>query len=122
MRQYPSLLTFHLLLVHLLLLASLVLMILFGETDFNRLKMTGPYEVGYKDIRSTKLDNEVSVFYPINRGSQKRMIRNHNFPWFCHGDKTLRGIAKASVPYGSEYHPPMYIFRYLQKIMMNIVF
>jgi hypothetical protein len=106
----------------LLCLGSVTILILFGETDFSRLKMTGPYEVGYKEFRTTKLDNEVSVFYPINRKYHAANIGRRNTRWLRHGDKTLLGLVRASVPYGNENHPPVFVFRHLRKIMMDTVF
>jgi hypothetical protein len=49
-------------------------MITFGETDFQKLKMTGPYEVGYREFRTKKYGNEVSVFYPMERSEYKTKI------------------------------------------------
>jgi hypothetical protein len=42
-------------------------MVSFGETDFSRLKLNGNYEVGFKEFRTAKYDNEVSVYYPIDK-------------------------------------------------------
>ena len=41
--------------------------IFFGETNFNRLKMNGPYQVGHQDMfLSPKDGTEASVFYPMD--------------------------------------------------------
>ena len=37
-----------------------------GEATYDRYPHTGPYRVGHKMIRTKELDNEVSVFYPID--------------------------------------------------------
>ena len=105
----------------LITIVSIVLLILFGEFDFQRLKMEGPYQVGYKEFRTSRLDTEVSVFYPISKVHYAKMIKKNNSVWLRHGDKTLRGIAKASVPYGIENHPPMPFFRYFRKVKMDTV-
>ena len=36
-----------------------------------------------------------------------------------YGNKTLKGLALASVPYGREDHLPMFFFRYLKGIKMD---
>lgn len=86
---------------------STLLLILFGEVNFNRSKAIGPYEVGYKEFKTTKYDNAVSVYYPINKDHYKRMISSRNVRWLRDGDKTLLGIAKASGEYGSDKHVPV---------------
>ena len=105
----------------LLLLVSVAELLLFGDSDFGKVVMTGPYEVGFKEFRTTKLDNEVSVFYPISRTHHSELIKDHNTEWFRHGDKTLLGIAKASLPYGNTRHPPLFFFRFMRKIVMDTV-
>lgn len=106
----------------LLMLASFVCMLIFGEADLSFLKMAGPYEVGYKEFRTSALDNEVSVYYPIQRDVYRQIMKTQkgaNTKWLRHGDKTLEGIARASVPYGQEDPLPWFIFRYLRKIKMD---
>lgn len=39
----------------------------FGEINFAKLTLNGNYEVGFKEFRTSKFDNEVSVFYPIEK-------------------------------------------------------
>jgi len=75
---------------------SVTLLVLFGEVNLNRLKAIGPYEVGYKEFKTSKFDNAVSVYYPINKDHYKRMVASRNVRWLRDGDKTLLGIAKAS--------------------------
>lgn len=48
---------------------STFIMIVKGECDFSRFPITGPYQVGFKEFRTYFYDNEVSVFYPIDRDS-----------------------------------------------------
>jgi len=40
-----------------------------GESNFDRYPFKGPYHVGHKLIRSTEYDNEISVFYPIDKNA-----------------------------------------------------
>ena len=87
-----------------LVLVTVVLALLFGDGDLARLKVSGPFEVGHKEFRSLTLGNEVSVFYPVDRVHFKTAMKSskggRNSMWLRHGDKTLLGLVKASVPYG----------------------
>jgi hypothetical protein len=40
---------------------------LLGACDFNSMRFDGTYKVGVKHYHSEKRDNEVMVFYPIDR-------------------------------------------------------
>jgi hypothetical protein len=40
---------------------------LFGEANFNRLEMVGPYQVAHQDIHTTKYGLAVSAYYPMDR-------------------------------------------------------
>ena len=55
-----------------------VITILKGEADFSRFPINGPYQVGYKEFRTTIYDNEVSVFYPIDREHYTQHIKRRN--------------------------------------------
>jgi hypothetical protein len=44
---------------------SITITVLFGEVNFKRIRLNGPYQVGFKEFRTSKYDNMVSVFYPI---------------------------------------------------------
>ena len=44
---------------------SMTISYLFGEVNFKRIRLNGPYQVGFKEFRTTKYDTLVSVFYPI---------------------------------------------------------
>ena len=94
-------------------------MIAFGDSDFSRMELKGPYQVGHRDYRTAKLGSEVSVFYPVDKDEYKRVIKRDNTLWLRHGDNTLLGLAKASVPYGREDHPRPCWFRYFKRIKMD---
>jgi hypothetical protein len=53
-------------------------MIVKGECDFSKFPITGPYQVGYKEFRTCFYDNEVSVFYPIDREHYEKGIKRSN--------------------------------------------
>jgi hypothetical protein len=38
-----------------------------GKGDFSKLKMTGKWQVGFKEFRTQAYGNEVAVFYPIDK-------------------------------------------------------
>jgi hypothetical protein len=102
-----------------LLMGSVTLTFLFGESNLERLKVTGPFEVGHREFRSTKLGSEISVYYPVDRTHFKRhFTRKRNTSWLRHGDKTLLGLVKASVPYGREDPPPACVFRYFGNVKL----
>ena len=102
---------------------SILLTYFFGESNFKKLKMTGPFEVGHREIRSSVLGSEVSVYYPIDREHHRLKIREsrNNTSWIRHGDKTILGIAKASVPYGRDDHLPLFLFRFMRYIKIDTV-
>jgi hypothetical protein len=56
------------------LFATLSLIYMFGESDMSRAKMTGEYEVGYKEYRVHKMGTEISVYYPVMREAYNRML------------------------------------------------
>lgn len=46
--------------------------LVYGENDFAAYPFQGPYEVGFKVIRThIKFDNEVYVYYPMDRDKFK---------------------------------------------------
>ncbi len=98
---------------------SIGLLVAFGDSDFSRMSLKGPYQVGYRDHRASKLGSEVSIYYPVDRDEYDRVIRKRNTLWLRHGDHTLLGLAKASVPYGQEDHPRLCWFRYFRRIRMD---
>ena len=98
--------------------------VLLGEADFSKLKLNGPYEVGFKEFRSETKGNEVSVFYPISKGLYRLFINypGRNTDWLRHGDKTLLGIAKAGGGHaygGKGKHVSLNAMRPLRKIKMD---
>ena len=45
---------------------SIGLLVAFGDSDFSRMHLKGPYQVGHKDYRTIKLGSEVSIYYPVD--------------------------------------------------------
>jgi hypothetical protein len=48
-------------------LISLVLRYFFGEANFEHLKTSGPYDVGFTEFYTSKYSNSCSAFYPCNK-------------------------------------------------------
>jgi len=68
--------TFYCIIGFTLSLASTLLLVVFGEASFTRMTLNGPYQVGYREFRTTQFDNEVSVFYPISKEEHRRHIND----------------------------------------------
>ncbi|TNV73388.1 hypothetical protein FGO68_gene15043 [Halteria grandinella] len=117
--EHPSRVQLVNIIATILLMGSVILSFLFGESNLARIKLTGHFEVGHREFRATKLGSEVSVYYPVDRFHFKKNIsRSRNTAWLRHGDKTLLGLVKASVPYGREDPPPACVFRYMRNIKL----
>ena len=102
---------------------SVLLLVMFGEVDFRRLKNYGPYQVGFKEFRTRQFDNAVSVFYPVNKEYFKEVISKQNTPWLRNGDKTMEAYAKSLAPNGDvKGSPPLWVLRYLKDVVMDTVF
>ena len=48
--------------------------IIWGEANFDRVILTGPYEVGHMDIYMKNTGNAVSVYYPMDKDEHKRIM------------------------------------------------
>jgi len=59
----------------LVIFAGILITILFGEGDFAKVKLTGPFEVGHKDIHITGTGNAISVFYPMDKDVYRRIMK-----------------------------------------------
>lgn len=53
---------------------ALLTIFLFGEGNLDRYKMTGPFEVGHKDMFTTEGGIECSCYYPVDRDEFKNHI------------------------------------------------
>ena len=53
------------------LLASIALRIFYGPGDFSRVKIRGPYAVGFREYHVDATETAVSVFYPIDASYKK---------------------------------------------------
>jgi len=55
--------------------------VMLGTTDFRRVKIEGPFKVGVRWIRTSKLDTEIAVYYPIDQDEHDKHIETRNAPW-----------------------------------------
>ncbi len=63
-------------------------LVYFGESDFALYPQLGPYKVGLKSIRTTKFDDEVWVFYPIDKDQYYTNIDKKNLYWLDRKNET----------------------------------
>ena len=62
---------------------AIIVTLIFGENNLNKMPMTGPYEVGFRMVHTSKEGLEVSVYYPMDREEYAREIvkPGKNTPW-----------------------------------------
>ena len=65
-----------------------------GACDFSRLKIDGPYKVGVKYVKTEKYKNELTVFYPVDNGTdyERRMKNGGNALWMRDPEKRLKAV------------------------------
>jgi len=106
-----------------LLCLSIIISIHLGSSDLSCVTLNdAPYLVGHRDIRTITLGQEISVYYPVDRTSEnERLLRNNESSWLRREEKTLLGMARASVKYGREDHPSVRWFRWLRRVKMGTI-
>ena len=73
---------------------SLALYGLYGDPGYGQAKITGPYEVGFKEFTTHELYNDCSVFYPIDKDVvQKGSATVHLMRY----TKSLKGMCESLV-------------------------
>lgn len=98
--------------------------ILYGEGDFDRLVLTGPYEVGHKDMHISGTGNAISVFYPMDKHTHAQIMRkepSRNSIWMRYGYNTRLGGARATAPWGSALHTHPFVWKIFENVKMNTV-
>ena len=78
--------------------------LMYGEANFNRLYLTGPFEVGHKDINISSTGNAISVFYPMDPDVHAEIMDkepDRNTKWMRYGYNSRLGGARATAPWGS---------------------
>lgn len=99
---------------------ALLLVFIFGEGDLDRFKISGPFEVGHKDM-FTSDGVEMSCFYPMDKEEYAKTIKEsgRNSLMFRHGYKSRYGVAKATGAYGTDDFKHPWFFKYLDDVVMN---
>ena len=100
---------------------SIICSIIFGEANFDRVKMTGPFQVGHKEIFSKKDGATLSVWYPMDIDEYKSTIQlsGRNTYYFRYGYTSRKGLAKATSSWGTEDHVNPWFFKYLDDVRMD---
>ena len=95
--------------------------IIFGEANFNRVSMTGPFEVGHKDIFCSKDGRAISVWYPMDREEHKKTIKEkgRNTYYFRYGYSSRVGLTKATASWGTDDHVNPWFFKYIDDVKMD---
>ena len=98
--------------------------IIYGEANFDKLKLTGPFEVGHKDIHINGTGNAISVFYPMDKDVYRRIMEqepHRNTKWMRYGYNTRLGGARSTAPWGSETHSHPFIWKFVADVNMLTV-
>ena len=103
---------------------GILVTILFGEANFERLKLTGPFEVGHKDIHISHTGNAISVFYPMDPEIHAQIMKKEperNTKWMRYGYNTRLGGARATAPWGSDTHSHPFVWKFVENVRMLTV-
>ena len=94
-----------------------------GPSDLSPVSLNdAPFLVGHRDLRSVTLGQEFSVYYPVDStGDAYRLLKRGESGWLRREEKTLLGMARASVAYGREDHPGVRWFRWLRGVKMGTI-
>jgi hypothetical protein len=103
--------------------AAIIGNLLFGEGNLDKMVMTGPYEVGHKDIHCIKMGSAISVYYPMDRAEHVKYVHisRYNTMWLRYGFCSLKGVSKATADWGEEEGPSPWFYKYLDFVTMNTV-
>lgn len=76
---------------------------IYGDANFNELKMVGDYQVGHQDIHTSKTGIAVSCYYPMDKIEYDRNIRkrHRNTKWLRYGQSSIKGLTRATADIGS---------------------
>lgn len=101
---------------------AIIITCIYGEANFSRLNLIGPFEVGHKEF-FTKDGIACSVFYPMDKDEWKREIGKpgKNTYWFRHGFRSRLGLSKATADWGKDNGSNPWMFKYLDDVKMDTV-
>lgn len=106
------------------ILLGILVALCFGEASFDRLILTGPFEVGHKDVHISSTGNAVSVFYPMDKETHKEIMDKEperNSRWLRYGYNTRLGGARATAAWGSEMHSHPFVWKFIKNVKMETV-
>lgn len=104
------------------LLTAIILTLIWGEANFDRVKLSGPFQVGHQDYMCKKQGIFVSVWYPMDKEEHYNTLTSKtNSYWFRYGYKSRLGLTKATSSWGTEDHPSPWFYKYLDDVRMNTV-
>ena len=70
--------------------------LIYGDVNFKGFKLIGKWEVGHKDIHTSKSGLAVSVYYPIDKAVHAKMMNEgKETKWLRYGASSARGITHA---------------------------
>ena len=100
---------------------AIICSFIFGEANFNGVKMTGPFEVGHKEIFCRKDGTAISVWYPMDIDEYKDTIKQsgRNTYYFRYGKTSREGLARATASWGTEDHAHPWFFKYIDDVRMD---
>jgi hypothetical protein len=104
------------------LFITLLAVFLYGEGNMDRFELTGPFEVGHKDLWTPTGGLELSIYYPMDKDEYKQTLSkdsSRNSLMLRHGYKSRLGLAKATAEYGTDEGKHPWLFKYLDDVKMN---
>jgi hypothetical protein len=101
---------------------AIIATIIFGWSNFDRVKLSGPYQVGHKDIVNKKDGIAISVWYPMDKDEYEKTIGlpGRNTHWLRYGYKSRKGVSFATAEWGKEEpctNP--WFYKYIDDVKMN---
>ncbi|CDW86859.1 platelet-activating factor acetylhydrolase isoform 1 [Stylonychia lemnae] len=90
-----------------------------GDPNYSKYPTRGPYNIGFKQIRTDKFDNEVIVFYPVDKDPKiEKDFKHKTFSFFDtkNQNEFIKGILHSMQPCREPYIPnnaPEFFYRFL---------
>ena len=102
---------------------ALLCVLLFGCGNLDRIKMTGPYQVGHKEMFCRTDGSAVSIYYPMDIAEYDSMIdkKGRNTYFFRNGIHSRRGVSRATAPWGKEEGTGPWFYKFLDIVRLNTV-
>ena len=98
---------------------DLLVLYYWGLGDLSKLRLSGEYEVGHTEFRSSEYKNPVSVYYPIC----KSVKDNHANPyWQKSRDKAVHALARCTADNGGNPEDHMHpdVFKFVKSVKLEV--